>query len=385
MQTPWFFELLALGLDADERAVKRAYAVRLKQVDPGADPAGFARLREAYEHARAWIAHQASQVAPGDAPLALEPGVAPDDAPSLPLPATAGAPRYEAADPPTVAARLVERFARRVKYGAEGNIAAELAACATALRREHIDVPFLFERQLVEALAHAGIRRRPAVFAAAYTHFGWHEYMHLSSLGPAGGWIDTVEQQRQRFETLDPVDKADIRAWLSAHGDGNGPIPDNAALAWPRIRHALARFPQYLALYLTEDRANAWQQRFEATSGEHGRAGDEARRMVRERAARREPRTTIDWRLWVAFCAFVLWSMHNVFAPSQPGVNAPQAQAVRHIPGRTEQERSQAFECMRLVDQIDAPGTLPTAEQAAQARACHAFLDRLRHDAEELP
>ena len=43
--------LLGLGPDADERAIKRAYAARLKTTRPDEDPEGFQRLNEAYQAA----------------------------------------------------------------------------------------------------------------------------------------------------------------------------------------------------------------------------------------------------------------------------------------------------------------------------------------------
>lgn len=54
----WAFELLGLPPDADERSIKRAYAQRLRNARPDEDPAGFQRLREAYELALRLCRHR---------------------------------------------------------------------------------------------------------------------------------------------------------------------------------------------------------------------------------------------------------------------------------------------------------------------------------------
>jgi hypothetical protein len=54
---------LGLGPDADERAVKRAYAARLKTTRPDTDPEGFQSLNAAYQAALAWVQSR-SNVAP---------------------------------------------------------------------------------------------------------------------------------------------------------------------------------------------------------------------------------------------------------------------------------------------------------------------------------
>jgi hypothetical protein len=58
MSTPlaWF----GLPEDADERAVKRAYAQRLKAVRPEVDPAGFQQLHDHYRAALNWVEHRSS-------------------------------------------------------------------------------------------------------------------------------------------------------------------------------------------------------------------------------------------------------------------------------------------------------------------------------------
>ncbi|HEX7816683.1 hypothetical protein [Dyella sp.] len=45
------FELLGIGSDADERAIRRAYTAKLRQTRPDDDPEGFQQLHEAYQQA----------------------------------------------------------------------------------------------------------------------------------------------------------------------------------------------------------------------------------------------------------------------------------------------------------------------------------------------
>ncbi|MEA5125804.1 J domain-containing protein [Xanthomonas floridensis] len=52
----WAVEALGLTHDADARAIKRAYAVRLKTTRPDDDPAAFQQLHETYQAALAWAA-----------------------------------------------------------------------------------------------------------------------------------------------------------------------------------------------------------------------------------------------------------------------------------------------------------------------------------------
>lgn len=58
----WALRRLGLRADADERAVKRAYAAQLKTTRPEDDPEGFQSLNEAYRAALAWVQSRPPQV-----------------------------------------------------------------------------------------------------------------------------------------------------------------------------------------------------------------------------------------------------------------------------------------------------------------------------------
>lgn len=62
MDTSWY-ALLDIPPDADERAIKRAYATKLRTTRPDEDPEGFQRLNEAYQTALEILRHRLAQEA----------------------------------------------------------------------------------------------------------------------------------------------------------------------------------------------------------------------------------------------------------------------------------------------------------------------------------
>lgn len=95
MSTP--LEWFGLNGDADERALKRAYAQKLKTTRPDTDPAGFQDLHAHYQAALAWLQHQAS-AAPRE-PSAAAPAAREEPAPVPAMSTAADAPAPPSSPP----------------------------------------------------------------------------------------------------------------------------------------------------------------------------------------------------------------------------------------------------------------------------------------------
>ena len=74
----WALHVLELDQTADERAVKRAYAKRLRVTRPDEDPIAFQHLHEAYQAALDWVRQEAlADIADEDEPAEHATDIAP--------------------------------------------------------------------------------------------------------------------------------------------------------------------------------------------------------------------------------------------------------------------------------------------------------------------
>ena len=114
---PPFLNALDLDTSADERAIRRAYAKRLKRIDQETDPAAFQALRESFEAALKWAAWQARQNVAMPAMAPVERPAVPA-APPAPVPPPPPPPRPTG--PPTL--RVVRDAASATPYAVAASI-----------------------------------------------------------------------------------------------------------------------------------------------------------------------------------------------------------------------------------------------------------------------
>jgi hypothetical protein len=262
MSTPWHLEALGLPAHADRVAVRRAYAAALRGMDAAKDPAGFARLREAYEAARAWCERAGADAAGGAVPPAQ-----PEDghgegeaAPASDEPARGDSRETQVpyVDPTVTHAW---RFAADVGARRPEAIPGLLEQALVELRTQYIDAPGRFEEYLIDLIGLQRIGHRAEVFAAAEEQFHWREVGHLAALGQRGQWIELVLAQREDWLML-PEDRR--RAWLELFARAEARLDSSLLRHWPEMLKLQERFPGWLSLHVSGETLRAWQAAFEA-------------------------------------------------------------------------------------------------------------------------
>lgn len=200
-----FLVRLQLESDADERAVRRAYARELKLIDQEHDPAGFQQLRTAYERALQWVQHRADAAddeEEADADDAMQ-APAPGAAAPLEVASTANEERlgWQAA------ADFVAEFHRSLEHWAADNgdrwherlvdtLASE--ALSGLVARE------AFERGLAAILAQGWQKGHEVLFDACGRVFGWTDSRSFDHLQSSARVIAMAVYEAAVLEALPP-------------------------------------------------------------------------------------------------------------------------------------------------------------------------------------
>lgn len=297
---PSCLQRLSLGLDADARAIRRAYARELKLIDQEADPAGFQALREEYESALRWAAWQESErqeQAASDLPAATA------DAPSAPGGAIVV---DEDMDPIAVAARLIGRTpAAPAAHGGDvalpqvpdgpqmdnpfaladtvfqrlqadclalvtaasvGDLPAWEHAIARRLQDEELfNIPArtVFEGRVAAWLAEGWAPGKETLFAAAGRVFSWdNDKRRLQQFGYAGATVNQAIEERTMFLMQEELELVAQRGTIDRLR-ANQPI---TPMALKRdmfyVERMLARFPALMRLSISADTVKHWRDEF---------------------------------------------------------------------------------------------------------------------------
>lgn len=290
---PRFLQQLELDTTADERAIRRAYAQKLKKIDQEADPAGFQALRAAYDAALMW-ARQPSRSAP-EQDVAAE-----DEANAVPSPAPAPsfAPpnvavpklRAEPTAPPPVAPAPVPAPAPQDEAVAQANAAFTsfmdgFKAAATnpktmpdyhtwqaALEKLmagdtliSMTARELFEYRFATLLTQGWKPGHEALLVAATNVFRWNEdRRHLQNFGNVGFVLDRALQERALFDRLPPKDRAQQRALIQRLRNPSEPSRRELQDSFLLLENTVRNFPTWLGIITDVSQLPRWRELYAA-------------------------------------------------------------------------------------------------------------------------
>lgn len=252
---PTFLTFLGVPFDADERAIRRAYARLLKQIDQASEADKFQQLREAYEAALAWVGDESDGISsrvpfhgPAAVPGRLKPGeLSPRDAAETAL-------RDLLAE-----VDAYRRFGSRAMEDLVDALNAALESDALV----SLDARELFEAQLANRLAQGWQPGHEMLFPTARLVLGWWEDpARLRGLGAVAAFLErAIEQEaaseRRSFDDL--VMQRDVLAQLR-----QADLPEEQFMraAFPYFEELAYHMPQWLAVVAPREQVQRWREHY---------------------------------------------------------------------------------------------------------------------------
>jgi TonB family protein len=346
-EVPGFLLELGLRADADERAIRRAYAVQLKQIDQEAQPQQFQQLREAYEAALHWARRardvqeaEAAQATPS--PLGAAPEPEPPPPPAEPRP-----------DPVRDILIALDTRLQQEPLRSVQEATALLEHTLEDPRLLDMDARFLFEANIAHLLACGWRPGHEHLFEAALALFDWRtDSARLLRLGQAGQVVDRaiVEQDAQGQQA--PFARDSQLEYLELLRRTAQPEPRALALGLGPVMHAASHYPTWLRLTSNTANIESWNER----NADLARAS--APRANPKAPVYDDSASTSQMVTWfVAFCGVVLLIVLLKAAPPG-GVPLSPGQATQRAGAAAVQEalhNSQALQSSQSSQPSPAP------------------------------
>jgi hypothetical protein len=401
---PAFLARLGLETTADERAIRRAYARLLKQIDQETEAARFQCLREDYEHALAWLAgRSAHQPAPDHAQerARTQPqqhGTAPDLAPASqaalgayapgpvhrPAPNPVPAPRrtrrdapalgsasasasatpiefVEQIDPDALAHAVYQLFLAALPRLRQGRARADetlwadqLRVCLADTRLYNLAATTAFEGRIAFFLAGARQPGHDTLFNAAVGVFGWiADRQRLRLFGYAGATLNRAIDEQHMFHAQEMAERRIQQQALGALHAPEVPPPGQLHSLMPHLETMMARFPVFMKLLVDQGAVTRWRQAFaQLPPGAAGTApamAPQATYQVDHDAG------SFPGFLWVMLIIVVGGMLRAISAPgTPPAYSAPlPIEAERALPFSYKPPAERSYS--PLLDQMNAP------------------------------
>ena len=373
-----FMAHLGLSPDADERAIRRAYAAELKQIDQEADPDAFQALREAYDNALLWARRR--DISDGQEP----------DHQARSAPATMSVAHNAAAaavppddDPASEAAAVFAEFRVRAHDLPADDDFPWQQALRFSLSDERlvsIRVRELFEYHFAELLAAGWQPGHEALLVAAATVFGWsNDRRRVQRLGDAGEMLDIAIDERAFFDQQAGDARYNQRQLIAQLRDGATPTTRQLMEGIPLLEQLLTRMPTWLAMVTSAAHINHWRA-LHAELPAWRKLPFQA-----ELAASKFVSGRMGIWAWVIFIAMMI--LGSAFYPGEKGKPPPQVTTAADYARRG----NNALEQRKLPEAIDnltqalqlEPGNAGYYSARAVAHAWNGELDLAQQDLDQ--
>lgn len=252
--------LATLGLrpDADARAVRRAYAQQVKQIDQATELQAFQALREAYEQALGGVARRDAQAAAA-APAVDSTEPAETATPEEPPLATAP-PLHDSTE---LAQAVFQPFATRAAAGFkdEPDAADALQQALADDRLLNLEARTLFEWQVAQLIMKGWQPGHEFLFAPACTAFDWEkDRAHLRIFGQLGAVLDAAIGEKLMFFQQSSGSFELQRSAIRRLRQTEMPSVALRRADLPLVQMLVQRYPNWLRLVTSQANINTWFQ-----------------------------------------------------------------------------------------------------------------------------
>lgn len=265
-----FLSRLGLGVDAGATDIRRAYARELKKINQESDPDGFQELRQAYEVALQWLAHQEIALAES------EPAVTSMVADPEPMPAPV--PPLESTDPYQLADQAFSLFQSSAQALVLNNESrhqsrwkAALQGCLDHESLLNLTARTIFEARIAHMLATGWKPGHETLFVVASEVLDWaRDSRRIQQFGEAGAMIDRAIDQWKLYESMPDNAKVTIKQLIQAVR--STPYPEGVATRNNLLLfHQLTdRFYHWFSVILDRETLQNWHNAAQAEIQRNG-------------------------------------------------------------------------------------------------------------------